>query len=434
MVDGKACGDNIAIESVAIDSRTVDRGALFIALRGERYDGHDYVDKAKDAGAAAVMSCRELTVQLPRIEVADTLSALAQLARRWRERLQLSVIAVTGSNGKTTTKNMLFSIMRRWRKTVATEGNLNNHIGVPLTVLRFRPEHRCAVVEMGANHTGEIHSLCGIARPDIGVVLNASAAHIEGFGNLDAVAAAKGEMYEALSHDATGVINCDDPYYEYWKRCCKGRRILRFGFSAAADVSARPLDAERIMLRLGGDECPCVMRLVGEHNIRNAMAAACAAYAAGVDIDTIIAGLEAVTPVPGRLNFVCGIGGLSLLDDSYNANPSSLCAALAVLGQSHRRRWLALGDMAELGAESEASHIAAALDARAAGVECLLTVGNKTRATAQEFGSGATHFGSLDTMIRYIKAEAAPDICLLIKGSRAAAMDKLVRALAANDG
>ncbi len=432
MAGGKIYGDNVAIESIGTDSRAIERGALFVALQGERYDGHDYVEQAHGAGAVAVMSCRQSAVGLPRIEVADTLSALAQLARQWRRRLQLSVIALTGSNGKTTTKNMLFSIMRRCRKTAATEGNLNNHIGVPLTVLRFRDAHRCAVVEMGANHGGEIRALCEIAKPDIGMVLNASAAHIEGFGNLDGVAAAKGEMYEALPDDGIGIVNCDDPYCEYWKKRCRCERILQFGFSAAADVTARPLDDARIMLRIAGDEKPCGLRLAGEHNIKNALAAACAAHAAGADMDTIIAGLEAVAPLPGRLNFVRGMGGLSLIDDSYNANPSSLRAALDVLSQSPKRRWLALGDMAELGAESEASHIGAAADAKSAAVECLLTVGRETRASADAFGSGAIHFESLDAMIQYVQSEASPDICLLVKGSRAAGMDKLVRALEAS--
>ena len=432
MVGGKVYGGDVAVESVSIDSRTVERGALFVALRGEHYDGHDYIDKAYSAGAVAVMSCRKADISIPRIEVADTLAALAQFANQWRQQLQLLVIALTGSNGKTTTKNMLFSIMRRCREAIATKGNLNNHIGVPLTVLRFRPEHRCAVVEMGANHAGEIRSLCEIVKPRIGMVLNASAAHIEGFGDLDGVAAAKGEIYKALPSDGIGVLNCDDPYYEYWRQCFKGERVLKFGFSATADVTAKKVDEEQVMLRVAGDERPCRVRLAGQHNIMNAMAAACAAHAAGIDTDTIVAGLEAVEPMPGRLKMMRGVGGLSLIDDSYNANPSSLRAALDVLSQSSRCRWLALGDMSELGPESEAMHIGAALDAKSAGVERLLTVGSQTQATTNEFGKGAKHFESLDAMTRYIKSEASPDICLLVKGSRSAGMEKLVRALTEN--
>ncbi len=422
-------GDDVPVEHVATDTRALSPGALFVALRGERFDGHDFVARAAAAGARAALVSRAVAVPLPQVRVEDTLRALARFAGAWRGRLRALVIGVTGSNGKTTTREMIASILARSHAVLASEGNRNNHVGVPLTLLAMRPRHRFAVVEMGANHPGEIRRLCALARPDVGVVLNAARAHLEGFRDLDGVARAKGEMFESLRPSATGVVNRDDAYYDYWRRLLGARRTLDFGFSGNADFRATATGADSVELSLGGAVRSCRLRLPGRHNVCNALAAGAAAHAAGADADAIIAGLEAVRPVRGRLQNRRGVGGLHLIDDSYNANPGSLEAALEVLKECPGRRWLALGDMAELGADARALHAAAGLRAKSAGIERLFALGAGAAEAGAHFGEGAELFTSLKSLAGRIIGQAAPDVFLLVKGSRSARMERLVAAL-----
>ena len=431
LASGVAQGEDVLIESVGIDSRTLKPGALFIAICGERYDGHDFVEAAAAAGAAAAMVSRPMETPLPQIRVDDTLKAMTRFAAKWRRRTQALIIGLTGSNGKTTTREMLLSILSRRRRTAASVGNLNNHIGVPLTLLSLRPEHEVGIVEMGANHPGEISRLCEIARPDIGIVLNAAPAHIEGFGNLDGVARAKGELFESLpqSGAGSGVVNRDDAYYDYWRHLLTNRHVLSFGFSEKADFRAKRRDDGVVELYLDGAACECRLQLPGRHNISNALAAAAAATAAGADSDDIVAGLEAVRPVAGRLQNLSGANGLHLIDDSYNANPGSLGAALDVLKECPGRRWLALGDMAELGSESAAMHANAGLQAKSAGVERLFAVGAQAAEACAHFGDGAEYCASVEDLADKVAAQAADDVYLLVKGSRAARMERLVSAL-----
>ena len=304
---------------------------------------------------------------------------------------------------------------------------------MPLTLLAMRAHHRIAVVEMGANHPGEIRQLCALARPDVGIVLNAAAAHLEGFRSLDGVACAKGEMFESLAPAATGVVNRDDAYCDYWRRVLGDRRTVSFGFSAGADFRALALDENAAELNLGGVLRRCRLRLPGRHNVCNALAAAAAAAAAGADADAIVAGLEALRPIRGRLHSLRGVGGMHLIDDSYNANPGSLKAALEVLRERPGRRWLALGDMAELGADARALHADAGLCAKNAGVERLFAAGAWAAEAGARFGAGAELFSSLGSLTGRIVELAAPDVHLLVKGSRSARMDRVVAALACAD-
>ena len=429
MTGGLLEGGDVAVENVATDTRALSPGALFVAIRGERRDGHDFVARAAHAGARAALVSRPVATSLPCVRVDDTLRALARFAGAWRGRLRALVIGLTGSNGKTTTKEMLASILSRSHEAVASEGNQNNHIGVPLTLLAMRPRHRVAVVEMGANHPGEIRALCALARPDVGIVLNAAPAHLEGFRSVDGVARAKGEMFESLPPEATGVVNQDDAYCDYWRRLLGDRRTLAFGFSEDADFRATALAAGVVELRLGGAVRRCRLRLPGRHNVCNALAAAAAAHVAGVAADEIVAGLEAVRPIRGRLQSRRGVRGLRLIDDSYNANPGSLEAALEVLKECPGKRWLALGDMAELGADARALHAAAGLRAKSAGIDRLFALGDDAAEAGVRFGEGAELFSSLKSLTGRIVEQAAPDVCLLVKGSRSARMDRLVSAL-----
>ena len=433
MVQGTLIGTDVPVEGVSIDSRTTQAGDLFVAIKGEHFDGHDFVEAAAASGAAAAMVSETVASSLAQVRVSDTLQALSDLAMQWRRRLKITVLALTGSNGKTTTKEIIASILHRCRRVIATPGNFNNHIGVPLTLLSMSAQHDVAVVEMGANHRQEIRNLCGIAKPDIALLLNASAAHIGGFGSLDGVAEAKGEIFECLSESGTAILNKDDAYYGYWKQLIKGQRVVEFSLSNQADFYLLSYQGQTAELSLAGDVRMCRMQLLGRHNISNALAAAAASYAAGAGIDDIVAGIESVSPVPGRLAMCRGINGSRLIDDSYNANPASLEAALAVLKQTSGEHWLALGGMAELGDESIKLHAHAGKQAKSMDVHCLFAVGDDARIAAQNFGKAGESFDSVDALIPHLKARLKPGVSLLVKGSRAARMDQLVAALLPTD-
>jgi len=429
MTKGTLLGADTSLTGVGIDSRTINKGDLFVAIKGARFDGHDYLEAAATSGAVAALVSEPSTSILPQVRVPNTLQALADLATQWRRRLKIKVLALTGSNGKTTTKEMIRSILDNCHQVIATPGNLNNHIGVPLTLLSMRKQHDIAVVEMGANHPGEIGHLCGIAKPDISLLLNAAAAHISGFGSLDGVAKAKGEILENLAESGTAILNKDDTYYAYWRRLIKGQRVLKFGLSNNADFYMLAKQGSMVRLSLAGTVRSCRIRLLGIHNVANALAAAAASYAAGASIDDIVVGLESTSPVAGRLVMYNGINGAHLIDDSYNANPDSLAAALAVLEQAPGEHWLALGAMAELGEQSELLHASAGKQAKSMNVDRLFAVGDAAAIAADNFGKGGEFFTSVDALIPHIKAQLKPGVSLLVKGSRSATMDRLVSAL-----
>ncbi|HUR40673.1 MAG TPA: UDP-N-acetylmuramoyl-tripeptide--D-alanyl-D-alanine ligase [Verrucomicrobiae bacterium] len=428
-------GNDARFTRVITDTRQLAPGDLFVALKGERFDGHHFIEQARKAGAVGALVSEAQPSNLPQVVVGDTLAALQALAVSWRGDFHIPVVGVTGSNGKTTVKQMLSSILARRGPVLATIGNLNNHIGVPLTLLSMRDEHKTAVVEMGANHPGEIAALAALAQPDIGVVNNAGDAHLEGFGSREGVARAKGEMFEALEHGVS-VINVDDDYAPLWRELARGD-VITFGLSDDADVRAvharpEPPEAPVAMefeLRTPEGRVGVKLPLPGLHNVRNALAAAACAVAAGLDARDIAAGLLGVRPASGRLTWRRAHNGARLLDDTYNANPSSLRAGLELLAGVQGRRWLVLGDMAELGRGAEQMHFAAGEDARALGIERLYAAGPLAREAAKGFGDGAVHFEDVAALVAEVRERLAPDVALLVKGSRSARMERVVAGL-----
>ncbi len=430
---GSAAGGRF--RGLSTDSRRIKPGELFVALRGPSHDGHDYLAGALERGAAAALVEQFQPLALPQLRVADSIRALGRLAATWRRRFRYPLIALTGSNGKTTVKEMLASILRQCGPVLATEGNLNNHIGVPLTLARLGSEYAYAVIEMGANHVGEIGYLTALAQPDVALVTNAGPAHLEGFGSLDGVARGKGEIYQGLGAEGIAVINADDHYADYWRSLTTGHRVIDFGLEQQALVRAQQPAAggKRFALRLQdeavGEVC---VPLPGRHNIRNALAAAAAAHAVGVPAGAIVAGLAAVQPVGGRLRAVAGCYGSTVLDDSYNANPASLAAGMEALAAAGGAGWLVLGDMAELGADAVALHAAAGTQARTLGISRLFAVGPLSAAACEAFGTGAAHFDDQSALIEglTVSLKAAPTPPqILVKGSRSMRMERVVTAL-----
>ena len=420
--------------SVATDSRKVPAGSLFVALAGERFDAHDFVAQAAASGAAAALVSRWLDVDIPQLKVADTLVGLQQLARFWRRRFTIPVVAVTGSNGKTTTKQLLSSVFTARGPVLATIGNLNNHIGVPLTLLGLDDTQRTAVIEMGANHAGEIATLAAIAEPNVGVITQAGDAHLEGFGSREGVARAKGELFAALGARGIAVINADDHYAPLWRQLAGSAATLHFGLADDADIQAlhlqpQPLGGTRFILRTPQGRAEVELPLPGRHNVMNALAAAGCGVALGLDAETIAAGLANVQPPPGRLSWTRSERGARVLDDTYNANPGSLRAALELLATTPGRRWLALGNMAELGDDAALLHRQAGLAARELGVERLFASGALAAEAATSFGSGGEAFADAEALLAALRPQLDDTITLLVKGSRSARMERVVAAL-----
>jgi UDP-N-acetylmuramoyl-tripeptide--D-alanyl-D-alanine ligase len=431
MLGAEAIGGDPLITGFSTDSRKLEPGQLFFALSGERFDGHDFLSAAREAGAAAAVVERPGDWGVPYVVVANARLALGALARALRLRLPAKLIGVTGSNGKTTVKEMLASILRQVGPTLFTEGNLNNDIGVPLTLFRLRPEHAFGVIEMGANHLREIDYLARVALPDVGLVNNAGRAHLEGFGSEDGVAQGKGEMFAALPSHGIAVINADDRYAPLWRQLAGERRVIDFGIDKPAAVRAEAIAGSRFLLKTLAGEAPVELPVPGRHNIMNALAAAAAATALDVPPSVIASGLAATPRVKGRLNWWPGVNGSRVLDDTYNANPNSLRAGLDVLAAEPGERWLVLGDMAELGADAAALHAQAGEWALAAGVRRLFAVGKLAGAAAERFGCGGTHYPDKTALVSAIQATAKPGVSILVKGSRSMRMEQVVADLAA---
>jgi len=425
---GQLHGTDVMTSGVSIDTRTLKEGELYIALKGERFDGHDYVEDAQRLGASAVMVSQAINQDIPHVVVDDTRIALGRLAAGWRNSLSPVVVGLTGSNGKTTVKEMIAGILGGLGKVNATRGNLNNDIGVPLTLLSLSEHDQYAVVEMGANHHGEIEYLTGLANPDIGLVNNAGPAHLEGFGDIDGVARGKGELFAGLKPGAVAVINADDPYADYWMSLLNGQEIIRFGLEQQADVTGE-ITEQGLEVSYQGEQIVVRLSVPGRHNCMNALAAAAVSIATGASLKQIRDGLESFSSVHGRLESQKGVNGARIFDDTYNANPASLDAAIEWLAEQSGVRCLVLGDMGELGDLGPRLHAEAGRKARLAGIDNLYCIGELAGEAAKEFGEGAQHYNTKAEMIRKLKNDLDKDVTVLVKGSRSMAMEEVVQEL-----
>ena len=438
LVGGRVLGADATVDVVATDTRNMPRGhALFVALKGERFDGHDHLREAARNGAVAALVSRDTDAGLPQILVADTERALAAFAAAVQRERRTKVVAITGSNGKTSVKALVLSILREAfpgdTAVYANPGNRNNEIGLPLAVLEAPEDARFAVYEMGAGKPGDIAYLTAVAKPDISVVNNIAPAHLERMGSLLGVADTKGAIYDALPADGVAVINADDAFAPFFAERAHGRRLIRFGLEASADVTAQAIegDAEssRFVLVTPIGEVDVDLAMPGRHNVLNALAAASIALGAGVEPEAIAAGLANARPVAGRLVTHRLSNGAVLIDDSYNANPGSLNAAIDTLAACDERAWLVLGDMRELGADAELLHAEAGRRAKHAGIDRLYALGPLSRHAVDAFGEDGHHFATHAQLAEALQSGLREGVRVLVKGSRGSAMDKIVSAL-----
>ncbi|QJP11335.1 UDP-N-acetylmuramoyl-tripeptide--D-alanyl-D-alanine ligase [Pseudomonas multiresinivorans] len=433
-LQGRVVGADVTFAAVSTDSRAIEPGQLFIALTGPRFDGHDYLADVAAKGAVAALVEREIAgAPLSQLVVKDTRIALGQLGALNRAAFTGRVAAVTGSSGKTTVKEMLASILRTQGDVLATRGNLNNDLGAPLTLLQLAPEHQSAVIELGANRVGEIAYTVALTRPQVAIITNAGTAHVGEFGGQDKIVLAKGEILEGLAADGVAILNRDDKAFDTWQARADGRRVSSFGLhDARADFHASDVKRDArgcpgFTLQGPAGEAAVQLNLLGEHNVTNALAAAAAAHALGVPLVGIVSGLQNLQPVKGRAVAQLATNGMRVIDDSYNANPASICAAIDILAGFSGRTVLVLGDMGELGAWAESSHREVGTYAIGK-VTALYAVGPLMSHAVQAFGSAGRHFADQASLIQAL-AEEASTTTILIKGSRSAAMDKVVAAL-----
>lgn len=433
---GTLVGTDAAVCGVSTDSRTLASGELFVALRGEHHDGHDHVAEAAARGAAAVVVSRRVETALPQVLVADTLHALGDLASAVRAQRDVTVVGITGSNGKTTVKTLTAGILARHARTHGNAASFNNEIGVPLTLLAMPDDTRYAVLEMGAGKPGDIDYLAAIARPRIGLVNNIGPAHLERMHSLEGIAETKGAIYRALPPDGVAVINADDAFANYFTGLAGARRVLRFGLEKPADVTADGLrlapDASEFTLSTPVGRAAVRLPLPGRHNIANALAAAALAHAAGAALDDIVAGLQAAESIGGRLLRHASPGGWVLFDDSYNANPGSALAAVATLALQPGERWLVLGDMAELGSESGALHARIGRAAREHGIARMYATGKLAAKAAEAFGEGGRVHADQNALVAALRGDLHEGVSVLVKGSHSSHMEKVVAALLDN--
>jgi UDP-N-acetylmuramoyl-tripeptide--D-alanyl-D-alanine ligase len=438
----RACGGSVQgadreFKAVSSDTRSLARGDLFVALRGPRFNANEFVGAALNAGAAgAVIDTVQPGVAIAQIVVPDTQVALETAGRAWRDQFSIPVIGVAGSNGKTTAKEMTAAILGAAGECLATRGNLNNHIGVPLTLLRIEAKHRYAVIEMGANRAGEVAHLVKIGRPTVGLITNAGAEHLEGFGSIEGVARAEGEMVEGLDPSATAVINADDEFADLWRKLTRAK-LVTFGIQKQADFTATDVKTSvgadgfltHFNLVTPAGSAAIDLRMGGKHNVMNALAAAAAATATGAKLEHIASGLGAVRAVAGRLQFKMTTSGAWLIDDSYNANPSSVRAGIEVLAGLEGRKWLVFGDMAELGEFSDSAHTQIGAFAREHGIERLFATGPLAARAVESFGRGGQWFAEANALAEALRGAPA-DVRMLVKGSRVNRLERVVDALA----
>ncbi len=436
-INGQLHGVDSIIESISIDTRTLSANSVYIALSGQRFDGHDFITQAEQGGAVAVVVERLVETQLAQIVVNDTRLALAELAGAWRQRFPVKLIAVTGSNGKTTVKEMTAAILSVHDEVLFTQGNLNNEIGVPLTLLRLDEKHQYAVVEMGANHAGEIAYSCRYACPDIALLNNVGSAHLEGFGSIEGVARAKSEIFQGLADKGVAIVNRDDDFYAFCRSFAEDKKVMSFGLHPQADVKAESIQCSIVEhqfvtafdLCWGSEKIAINLSLAGEHNVLNALAASAACLAAGISLLQIKQGLESVLPVKGRLQPMLTQQRALLIDDTYNANPDSLKVALDVLLHSGQESWVVLGAFAELGDVSINLHQKLGKLMQEKGIKRLFAIGDEAKAAVDSFGAEAVFFNDQQQLINDLKQQLTGNETLLIKGSRSQHMERVVTAL-----
>jgi UDP-N-acetylmuramoyl-tripeptide--D-alanyl-D-alanine ligase len=435
---GRLVGSDRGFAAVSTDTRNLRPGDLFFALRGERFDALEFVLEAERRGAAGAVVEMRQRLDIPQVEVRDSREALADFARAWRAGFSLPVIGVTGSNGKTTVKEMIAAILRAQFSdegaVLATTGNLNNEIGLPLMVLQLTQQHQAAIFEMGASRAGDIELLAGIAQPAIGVITNSAAAHLEGFGDLDGVVQTKGEIIDSVAPGGCVVLNRDDAGFAAWRRRASRHMVLAFGIEADADVNAREIaqpphgsvSGYAFELVTPAGSMPVQLTVPGLHNVGNALAAASAALALDVSLETIATGLASFDGVPGRLQRQALPGGITLYDDTYNANPASVAAAISLLGSERQPRWLVLGDMAELGTDAAELHAGIGEMARDAGIDRLLCAGALSRSAAEAYGGDAEWFPDRASLSTALAGSLVAGATLLIKASRSSRLEKII--------
>ena len=420
--------------SVSTDSRTVQAGALYVALSGENFDGHRFVVQAIAAGASGVLVSQpvECNSSITVLQVSDTLKALQDMAHASRLAFDGPVVAVTGSNGKTTTKEMIASVLREQYgadAVLATVGNLNNHIGVPLTLLARKPSHRVAVIEMGMNHFGEIAMLTKLAEPTIAVITNAGPAHLEGVGSIEGVAEAKGEIFAGLRGEGVAVINADDAFAAYWQVLTRTRERVSFGLNSKAIVSGQFTQPNRLNIQIDSAQCAIELRQEGAHNAANALAAAAVGHALSIPMVTIQRGLESVGNMRGRLTTRPFVNGTTLIDDSYNANPASMRAAAHVLLSHASPRILVVGDMGELGELSDQLHEELVRDIQQLYFDDVFTLGSRMKQAARTVGIAGQSFEDIESLADSLFPSLTPGATLLVKGSRSMAMERVIEKL-----
>ncbi len=437
VLDGQLLGDDLSVASFSIDTRTLQKGDVYIALRGGRFDGHAFIAQAIEAGASAIIQESSQVNTVPSLCVEDTHQALADLAAQWRIQSGVMMVGITGSNGKTTVKEMTAAILNVKAPTLFTRGNLNNDIGVPLTLLRLNEQYRYAVIEMGANHAGEIAYTSRCAAADVVILNNAGDAHLEGFGSIEGVAKTKGEIIETLKSTGVAVLNHDDRFYDYWVGIAGSRKHLSFGLTDAADFSAQNINTgiannefyTAFDLVTATSVVPIRLGLAGRHNVMNALAASAAAFELGIDWSEIQQGLASLKPVTGRLQPLVSKQGNIVIDDTYNANPTSLKAGLEVLLACGGEPWLILGAFGELGPDSLNIHAEMGSLIRQMGVQRLFATGSDAQATVTAFGVNGCYYETQDSLISALESQLTVNATLLIKGSRAQKMENIAAAL-----
>jgi UDP-N-acetylmuramoyl-tripeptide--D-alanyl-D-alanine ligase len=438
-LQGRISGPDVNYTGFSLDSRHIKPGQLFIAIVGDKFDGHDFIELAKQRGAVAALVDRTMASDLPLLQVLDTRKALGALAQHHRNQFSVPIIGLTGSCGKTTTKEMIVAILSQSGPVLTNNKNFNNDIGVPLTLLNLTAQHRYAVIEMGANHLGEIAYLSQMTNPDVALITNIEPAHLQGFGSMAGIARAKAEIFSGLSATGVAVINADDSFSDTWQKQLAPYRVIRFGLSCQSNFSATSIKidaqgkASFLLHAPSGEECLIGLTLPGQHHVMNALAAAAAASQLGVGLADIKAGLEKIQPVPGRINIIKTKIGATIIDDSYNANPSSVAAALKLLAHYPGRHIFVMGDMAELGENADCYHRQIGQLAKELNLEEVYTCGALSALTAEEFGVNAKHYANQEELISALKSRLQNKVTVLIKGSRSARMDQVVAALTEGD-